>query len=281
MRQSYKMNIRVIENYSRLTYSVFLFPSILLLTIFLCLYAQHALNIHGYINLQIESFYFLNSRLAQFPNVMYNLTQFGDALIFLSLLSVFMFYAPELWKALITASLLSMIFSSTLKNIFTVPRPAAALDNHTFLIIGEILPGHSSLPSGHSITIFTTLTILLFAFMPKELIHRIFCVFVFVVIGMILAFTRVGVGAHFPLDVIIGGIVGYFSALAGIFISRKYPIWALLENNKFHPVLVLVLLICFVLILIRMINDPLPVYGLTLAAIFFSLYTITDAYFKK
>ncbi len=281
MRQSYKMNTRVIENYSELKYSVFLFPSILLLTIFLYLYAQHALNINGYINIQKEGFYFLNSQLAQFPNAMYNLTQFGDALIFLSLLSVFIIYAPELWKALIPASLLSMILSSTLKNLFTVPRPAAALDTQTFFIIGEVLPGHSSLPSGHSITIFTTLTILMFAFMPQKLILRFLWIFFFLTIGMILALTRVGVGAHFPLDVIIGSIVGYFSALAGIFISRKYSVWTWVEKNRFFPVLLLMLLVCFVLILIKMIKDPIPVYGLTIAALFFSIYTITDAYFKK
>jgi hypothetical protein len=116
------MNTRVIENYSGLKYSVFLFPSILLLTIFLYLFAQHAININGYINIQKEGFYFLNSQLSQFPNAMYNLTQFGDALIFLSLLSVFIFYAPELWKALIPASLLSMIISTTpqSKSIFTM-----------------------------------------------------------------------------------------------------------------------------------------------------------------
>jgi membrane-associated phospholipid phosphatase len=275
------MNTRVIENYSGLKYSVFLFPSILLLTIFLYLFAQHAININGYINIQKEGFYFLNSQLSQFPNAMYNLTQFGDALIFLSLLSVFIFYAPELWKALIPASLLSMIISTTLKNLFTVPRPAAALDTQTFFIIGELLSGHSSLPSGHSITIFTTLTILLFAFMPQKLILRFLWVFFFIAMGIILAITRVGVGAHFPLDVIIGGILGYFSALAGIFISRKYAVWTWLENNRFSPVLLLMLLVCFVLIVIKMIKEPLPVYGLTLAAIFFSIYTITNAYFKK
>ena len=99
--------------------------------------------------------------------------------------------------------------------------------------------------------------------------------------GIILAITRVGVGAHFPLDVIIGGILGYFSAVAGIFISRKYAVWTWLENNRFSPVLLLMLLVCFVLIVIKMIKEPLPVYGLTLAAIFFSIYTITNAYFKK
>lgn len=275
------MNTRVIENYSGLKYSVFLFPFILLLTIFLYLYAQHALDINGYINIQKEGFYFLNSHLAQFPNAMYNLTQFGDALIFLSLLSVFIIYAPELWKALIPASLLSMILSTTLKNLFTVPRPAAALDTQTFFIIGELLSGHSSLPSGHSITIFTTLTILLFAFIPQKLIYRFLWIFFFLVIGMMLAFTRVGVGAHFPLDVIIGGVVGYFSALAGIFISRNYSFRTWNENKRFFPVSLLLLLVCFVLIVIKMIKEPLPVYGLTLAAIFFSLYTITDAYIKK
>jgi membrane-associated phospholipid phosphatase len=275
------MNTRVIENYSGLKYSVFLFPTIFLLTIFLYLYSHHALNINGYINIQKKGFYFLNSQLSQFPTAMYNLTQFGDALIFLSLLSVFIYYAPELWKALIPASLLSMILSSTLKNLFTVPRPAAALDTQTFFIIGELLPGHSSLPSGHSITIFTTLTILMFAFMPQKLILRFLWIFFFLAIGIILALTRVGVGAHFPLDVIIGGIVGYFSALAGIFISRKKAVWSWLENNRYFPIFLLSLLVCAVLIVVRMIKDPLPVYGLSLAAIFFSIYTITDAYFKK
>jgi 4-amino-4-deoxy-L-arabinose transferase-like glycosyltransferase len=75
--------------------------------------------------------------------------------------------------------------------------------------------------------------------------------------------------------------VGYFSALAGIFISRNYSFQTWNENKRFFPVSLLLLLVCFVLIVIKMIKEPLPVYGLTLAAIFFSLYTITDDYIKK
>jgi membrane-associated phospholipid phosphatase len=275
------MNSRVFENYSRLKYAVFLFPSFLLLAIAFYLYFQNALNINGYINIQKVAFYFLNSQLAQFPIIEYNLTQIGDALIFLSLMSVFIIYVPEIWKALIPASLLSMILSSGLKNLFTVPRPAAILDTHTFFIVGEMRRGFNSLPSGHSITIFTTLTILLFAFMPEKILHRFLWIFSFLVIGMLLAFTRVGVGAHFPLDVIIGSIIGYFSALAGIFISRRNAVWSWLENKKFFPVFLLLLLVCFVLLLDKLMKNPLPVYALTLVAIFFSLYKISDAYFKK
>ena len=98
---------------------------------------------------------------------------------------------------------------------------------------------------------------------------------------MILAFTRVGVGAHFPLDVIIGGIVGYFSALVGIFMSRKYSVWSWLENKRYFPLFLLMLLVCFVAIVFNMMKNPLLIYGLTLVVLVFSLYKITDAYVKK
>ncbi len=275
------MNKRVIANYSRLTYALFLFPLLLLLSIVLFLYAQHALNANGYVSIQKDFFFFLNSRLGQYPHLQFNLTQMGDALIFLSLLSVFIVYAPAIWESLISVSLLSWVVSSTLKNIFSIPRPAAVFDTSSFIIIGQKLPGHNSLPSGHSITIFTTLTVLLFAFMPQKFLQRILWVLFFVCTGLTLAFTRVGVGAHYPLDVLVGGTVGYLCGLSGIFISRKYPIWSWVGNKRYYPVLQLLLLICSVVVIGKIMNDPLPVYGITLAALFFSLYKITHVYFKK
>lgn len=275
------MNEKVIANYSGLRYSVFILPSLLLLTIALYLFAQNALNESDYVNIQKGAFLHINSRLASFPALMYNLTQLGDALICLSLLSIFIKYAPTVWQSLIPASLISMIASSGLKNLFNMPRPAAALDTGSFNIIGETLPGHSSLPSGHSITIFTTLTILMFAFMPRQNIRRIVWFVIFVCAGLLLAFTRVGVGAHFPLDVLVGSTVGYISALAGIFISRKYPMWSWVGNRRYHPVFLLLLLACAVALADKIISNPLPVFYLTMAAIIFSLYSLTNAYFKK
>ncbi|MCT6716620.1 phosphatase PAP2 family protein, partial [Staphylococcus aureus] len=88
-----------------------------------------------------------------------------------------------------------------------VPRPAAVFDNNSFTVIGKTLSGHNSLPSGHSITIFTILTVLLFSFMPKKLNYKIIWITTFTFAGLMIAFTRVGVGAHYPLDVIAGGIL--------------------------------------------------------------------------
>jgi membrane-associated phospholipid phosphatase len=275
------MNTQVIENYSRLKYSLFYLPLLLLLSLALYLFAQQAWSTNGYVNIQKDCFFYINSKLSHFPNLIFNLTQFGDALIFLSLLSVFIVYAPVMWESLISASLISSLASNVLKNLFSIPRPAAMFDANTFVIIGQKLPGHNSLPSGHSITIFTTLTILLFAFMPQKFPKRLLWVLFIVSAGLMLAFTRVGVGAHYPLDVLAGSTVGYLSGLAGIFFSRKFKVWAWLGNKRYYPVLILLLLACSVVIIGKIMHDPLQVYYLTMAALIVSLYKLVNVYIKK
>lgn len=89
----------------------------------------------------------------------------------------FVLYAPKMWEALLSGSLVSLVFCSLLKNIFAVPRPAAIFDNEGFTIIGRRLSGCTSLPSGHSITVFTVLTVLMFALMPKRLWYKMGWIF--------------------------------------------------------------------------------------------------------
>src|ERR1700712_4467918 len=238
------MNTSVINNYSKLKPSLFFLPALLLITIVLFLYNHDSLHAYKYVQIQKNSFFFINYHLGQFPNVLYNITQIGDASIFLSFLSIFIVYAPKMWESLISASLVSLIFSNLLKNIFAVPRPAVVYDNNSFIIIGRTAVGHASLPSGHSITVFTTLTVLLFAFMPEKLAYKILWIFFTIITGLIIAFTRVGVGAHYPLDVIIGSIIGYTSGLIGIFISQKFKIWAWINDKKYYPIFILLMLIC-------------------------------------
>ena len=81
------MNAKVIANFSKLKPSLFILPLFLLTVIVLFLYSQEALSVEKYVAIQKNCFYFLNSKLSQFPNIVYNLTQIGDALIFMSLCS--------------------------------------------------------------------------------------------------------------------------------------------------------------------------------------------------
>ncbi|WP_188435051.1 phosphatase PAP2 family protein, partial [Chishuiella changwenlii] len=215
---------KVNNNFLRLNLFLFLAPVFLLIVIFLFLLSNNALNIENYIGIQKGSFFYINHVLGQFPMIQYNLTQFGDAFVFLSLLTILIIHAPKIWEALICASLVSIVFCSLFKKLFSVPRPAEVLNHNSFVIVGKTLLGHNSLPSGHSMTVFTILTILLFAFMPAEKYKKIIWTISVLMIGLVLVFTRVGVGAHYPLDVMVGSIIGYISGLLGIFICRKYSL---------------------------------------------------------
>ncbi len=275
------MNTIVSNNYSKLKPTIFIVPIILLITIVLVLYYQHALNTEQYVQVQKKWFLYINHQLGQFPILLNNLTQIGDATIFLSFLSIFILYAPKIWESLLSASLISMLLSSLLKNIFLIPRPAVALDNNSFIIIGKTAVGSASLPSGHSITVFTTLTVLLFGLMPEKLQYKILWLLFIVAAGLMIASTRVGVGAHYPLDVIVGSIVGYISGLIGIFVSRKYKIWAWISNKKYYPIFIVLMLVCAASLIYGIMNENLIIYYLALISLFVPFYKIVYVYFKK
>jgi membrane-associated phospholipid phosphatase len=277
---SIRINSNVIANYSKLKLSLFVLPFLLLIAITLFLFSQDALSVGGYIGVQKDFFYFINSKYAQFPHIIYNLTQIGDAMIFMSLLSVFILYAPKLWESLLSASIVSALLSSVLKKLFLIPRPAAVFDTDTFIIIGNKLVGHSSLPSGHSITFFTVLTVLLYAFMPKKLSSKIIWQFFIICIGLLLVFTRVGVGAHHPLDTINGAIIGYISGLIGIFISRKYKIWEWVNQVKYYPVFILLLSVCAVVTVNKINDENLFIFYITLLSLIISIIKISYVYIK-
>lgn len=275
------MNTTVINNYSKLKLSLFILPLVLLIGIVLFLYSQNSLNAYQYTQIQKNCFFFLNHHLGQFPNLEYNLTQIGDASIFLSFLIIFLVYAPKIWEALISASLVSLIFSNVLKNLFDVPRPPVVYDNDLFIIVGKTAVGYSSLPSGHSITIFTTLTVLLYAFMPKDFKFKFLWTFFIITLGLFIASSRVGVGAHHPLDVLIGSIIGYISGLIGVFISRKYKIFSWVGNKRYFPIfMVLILVICGSLIK-KISTENLIIFYLALISLCLSLYKIVYVYVKK
>ena len=277
----YANNSSVIENSNKVKVSLFYIPLFLLTAIFFYLYFAGALSVERYVEIQKVIFIDINSTLGQFPSLMLNLTQLGDALIFLSFLTLLIIYAPKFWESLISASIVSAILSKFLKVLFSVPRPAAILDNETFIIIGKKLVGHSSLPSGHSITTFTIITVLMYAFMPKKISSKVAWVILLIGLGFIIISTRVGVGAHFPLDVIIGGIIGYISGLIGIFISKNDKLWAWIGNPKYYPFFIILFMVCCVVLGTKIYKENLLIYYLSMISLIVSLYKIIYVYIKK
>lgn len=281
MLHNHKLDIKVIHNFSNTRLRLLFPPVILLVVLLFILLNDAAFSVNGYIEIQKDIFFYLNSKLSKLPNLQFNLTQLGDALIFFPFLTVFIVYAPKLWGALLTSSIIALVTSFLLKKLFAIPRPAAIFDTDSFVIIGETLSGRTSLPSGHSITTFTIITILLFAFMPKELISKTVWTIFILVLGLVIVFSRVGVGAHYPLDVVFGSIIGYISALIGIVINNKVCWWNWIKNKKYYPIFMIFFTIWIFILIKEIFANNLVIFYCSLFAIITTLYLIINAYTKK
>lgn len=274
------MNQSVIDNYASVKTSLLYLPIGLLLLLVIFLYTQHALNIDGYRQIQKGTFLFLNGKLGQFPNLIDNLTQIGDGLVFFALVSILIIYASETLGAMIEALLATAVFANVFKWLFAVPRPAATFDNEKFVIIGQTLRGHNSFPSGHATTVFALLAVLAFAFLPKAKKYHHLWFFLFTLAGLLLVSTRVGVGAHYPLDVLTGSILGYIAGLTGIYLNRIFRIWAWMSNQKYYPFFIVLLLVCAVVVAGKIVDRHLPIHYLALICSLISLFLIIIYYVR-
>lgn len=275
------MNEIVINNFKKFNACLLYLPTFLLFAILVFLHSRNALTNEAYVNFQKSFFLSINSELSQYPKVLDNLTQFGDALVILSFLTLFIVYAPKMWETMITASLVSLVLVCILKPLFAIQRPALAFGPENFTIIGRKLAGQNSFPSGHSVTVFTVITILLIAFMPKKVKHQILWSIGLFLFGIIVILTRLGVGAHHPIDVTVGAIIGYFSAILGLVINKKYNIWGWVGNKKFYPIFILLFFACSIVMAFKITHSNLVVFYFALISLLVSLFVITFHYVKK
>ena len=100
-------------------------------------------------------------------------------------------------------------------------------------------------------------------------------------LGFIIAFSRVGVGAHYPIDVIVGSIIGYIVTVIGIQISNKVDWFAWISNKRYYPVFILSLIIWGGVIVAKILGDNLPVFYFSLFSLIISLCLITSTYVQK
>jgi membrane-associated phospholipid phosphatase len=275
------MNKITIENYSRLKISLFLYPLLLLSFLVGFILFNKGFSIAGYTGIQKEYFIEINSFLSRYPNLMHELTQFGDALILFSTISIFIVYAPKTFEVLLIASLILLVGSFLLKNLFAIPRPAAIYLNSDFTIIGRVLKGRNSFPSGHSMTIFMTITILMFAFTPQKKVFKILWYVLMICLGGFIAISRIGVGAHYPFDVLTGCILGYLIALIAIFINRKYNLWGWLKNKKYYPFQIVIYASLIIALIFKILNDNLIVFYVSILGLIITLYKTTELYVKR
>ncbi|MCB0462440.1 MAG: phosphatase PAP2 family protein [Flavobacteriaceae bacterium] len=272
----------VTNNFKKVT-SRFLILPIILLFLFFVFFAFNIKNTFAdtYVESQKAMFLELNELLSVYPNLAYNITYLGDCLVLFPFVFIFLFAAPKFWEVLLTSSLFTIITSALLKFIFAIPRPAALIDIDTFTIMGRPNIMHTSLPSGHSMTAFTVVTILLFAFMPQKKSHKVLWSVILISIGLSIAFSRVAVGAHYPFDVVLGCTIGYIMAILGITINKNTNWLFWMKNRKFYPIIMLIFSVWMYLVILKLIKHNMVIFYLSFIALIVTFCIITFKYVKK
>lgn len=144
----------------------------------------------------------------------------GSVLGMLALLAPTLKTRPRWLASALLASPLALAFSEGGKRFFDVMRPAGVLESGSFNLIGQKLYVHS-FPSGHATTAFVVAAALIFAW-PEAGNRK----HIAILAGAVLiAFSRIAVGAHWPLDVLVGACGGWLCGALGCTLSARWRFW--------------------------------------------------------
>lgn len=162
----------------------------------------------------------LNQSFSLLPDLLWiHITVLGNAISLFLISYFFVEKHPKLFVSLFLSIFVGIAFIQSLKSIFMHPRPPALLSQSDFHLIGEAIRSRS-FPSGHTATAFIFSSIMLFSF-PKNRNLLLFYSLAFLV-----ALSRIAVGVHWPIDILIGASLGILIGFLVLFLSarleRKY-----------------------------------------------------------
>ena len=153
---------------------------------------------------------FLNSFVgnAAIDGLFYYITFLGDGMVAIILLVAILFYNVRLGTYATATFLTASLFSIGLKQLFfdDVNRPFFIFYNYENvklkLVAGVDIHIHNSFPSGHATQAFAILMCLAFT-TNKQIVK-----FLFLVVALLTAYSRVHLSQHWLIDVTVGSLIG-------------------------------------------------------------------------
>lgn len=169
-----------------------------------------------------EFFLLLNTDLGKTGDVFFQyFTYMGDGILWvLWLVWIFRSKRKDLLPLILSSFALTTIFTQIFK-YFILPdelRPSKAFTDLSLVHFVEGVTVHatSSFPSGHTATAFTF--VLLFALT----VRKSYWVVIAFIVALLVGYSRVYLGQHFPLDVGAGIIVAIFSVSLALLIQHRF-----------------------------------------------------------
>jgi membrane-associated phospholipid phosphatase len=166
------------------------------------------------------TFLALNSWAGELPAWFWScLTLLGHTCAAFALLAPALYRSPQWLSAAMMAVPLASLYSLSLKRLFDAARPAGELDLASFQIIGEKLVSHA-FPSGHTITAFAVAGAVCGVGVGMHPSLRMLVLVLAAAVG----FSRIAVGAHWPMDVLMGAAGGWLSGMWGAWALQRWPV---------------------------------------------------------
>lgn len=147
------------------------------------------------------------------------ITHIGDGFfaVAISLMFLLIPRTQRLGLVSLIAYALSGLLAQLIKRTVEAPRPAAIFTNDTysFFVDGIHNATQHSFPSGHTTTIFAMCCVLACFSRHKWLQVN------FLLLAIIVGYSRIYLGQHFPADVLGGAFLGTFMGLLTVYFSDK------------------------------------------------------------
>lgn len=144
-----------------------------------------------------------------------HLSLVGDGKIAILFLLPFLGRRPDVVWQIILAVVLVTLWVQGMKEIFSHARPPALLPMESFHLIGPALQ-NNSFPSGHTTSAFLLAGLLCVQRVSNWI--KLGALLLAVMIG----FSRIASGVHWPMDVLGGAIGGWLVAMAAVWLGQYW-----------------------------------------------------------
>lgn len=172
-------------------------------------------SLYSLANINLEWFYLINSGIDNsfFDFLMPIVTNFGSLIAWVLICILIYIFGGKFGRKVallgFVALLLSNVIVISLKYVISEPRPFMTLPNVDLLV----RESGSSFPSGHTASSFAAALIIGLKYHVKSKGRKYWLIYPLIVFAMMVGFSRIYVGVHYPYDVIWGAMIGTLCAL--------------------------------------------------------------------